>query len=117
MIKKAAAKGIVVNHHDDLLVPLNNHLDEDDFEHGRGLDAAVDLMSDAINGVKLADDHPERRQKALYNAFFERQLPIMKEEQPGLKLSQYKERIFDLWKTSPENPRNQKVAATSDHGV
>jgi hypothetical protein len=28
----------------------------------------------------------------------------MKEEQPGLKLSQYKERIFDMWQTSPENP-------------
>jgi len=34
-------------------------------------------------------------------------LPILKEELPGLKLSQYKERIFDLWKTAPENPRNQ----------
>jgi hypothetical protein len=24
-----------------------------------------------------------------------------------LKLSQYKERIFDLWKFSPDNPKNQ----------
>jgi hypothetical protein len=32
----------------------------------------------------------------------------MKEELPGLKLSQYKERIFEQWKRSPENPDNQK---------
>lgn len=110
MIKKAAAKGIVVNHTDDLFVPLNNHLEEDDFEHTTGLDDAVDLLSGVMGGTKI-DEHPERRQKALYNAYFDAQLPILKEEQPGLKLSQYKERIFEMWKTSPENPRNQKLAA------
>jgi hypothetical protein len=45
--------------------------------------------------------------QALYNAYYERQLPIMKEDLPGLKLSQYKDRIFEAWKKSPENPANQ----------
>lgn len=45
--------------------------------------------------------------QALYNAYYEAQLPIMKEELPGLKLSQYKDRIFEMWKKSPENPANQ----------
>ena len=31
----------------------------------------------------------------------------MKSDHPGLKLSQYKERIFELWKLAPENPKNQ----------
>jgi hypothetical protein len=31
----------------------------------------------------------------------------MKEDLPGLKLSQYKDRIFEAWKKSPENPANQ----------
>jgi hypothetical protein len=42
------------------MVPINNRLEEDDFEHGRGLDAAIDVLS--IRGGK-SDEHPERRQK------------------------------------------------------
>lgn len=45
--------------------------------------------------------------KALYNAYYERELVAMKEDLPGLKLSQYKDRIFENWKKSPENPANQ----------
>jgi hypothetical protein len=65
----------------------------------------------------------------LYKAFEEAQLPMMREEFPGLKLSQYKERIFELvrcsalsavhlvtelfsqWRRAPENPRNQQEVA------
>ena len=32
----------------------------------------------------------------------------MKEDYPGLKLSQYKDKIFQKWKKSPENPANQQ---------
>ena len=106
MVKKAAAKGIVVNHTDELMVPINNRLEEDDFEDVSGLDAAIDVLG--ISGsTKGGDNHPERRQKAAYNAYYDAQLPIMKSEFPGLKLSQYKERIFENWKTAPENPHNQ----------
>lgn len=45
--------------------------------------------------------------KALYNEFEERMLPIVKSEFPGLRLSQYKEKIWQLWKKSPDNPANQ----------
>lgn len=107
MIKKAAAKGIVVNHMDALLRPINNRLEEDDFEHASGLDDAVDMLHLHVSGGGKPDEHPERRQKALYNAYYELMLPQLKEDQPGLKLSQYKERIFDMWKSAPENPRNQ----------
>jgi len=44
----------------------------------------------APNAVELC-----RRLKATWKAFEERQLPILKEEKPGLKMSQYKDM---LWK-------------------
>ncbi len=62
MIKKAAAKGIVVNHMDDLLRPINNRLDDEDEHHATGLDDALDMMNIATGSAK-GDEHPERRQK------------------------------------------------------
>lgn len=102
--RRAAARGIVVDHSESLLVENPNRRVEDEdeaFETATGLENAIDAL--AVGGGS-EDLHPERRQKALYNAFFERTLPEMKESLPGLKLSQYKERIFEMWKTSPENP-------------
>jgi hypothetical protein len=52
----------VLNHTDDLMVPIHNHLDEDDLD-GTGIDAAVDALSDAVKGQASVDDHPERRRK------------------------------------------------------
>lgn len=101
---KMAARGICMNHTDDLFIPINNRLEEDDYEDARGIDAAVGLMA---SGGGKADEHPERRQKAMYNAYYETNLVLMREDHPGLKLSQYKERIFENWKSSPENPKNQ----------
>lgn len=103
--RKALARGIVLNHTDDLFVPINNRLDEEDesFEgSATGLDAALGVLS--VGGK--AEDNTTRRQKALHTAYYDRMLPTMREELPGLKLSQYKERIFDAWKVSPENPQN-----------
>ena len=45
--------------------------------------------------------------KALHKAFEERMLPEMKQDYPNMKLSQYKDKVFQLWKKSPENPANQ----------
>ncbi|KAI8109593.1 hypothetical protein M9434_000875 [Picochlorum sp. BPE23] len=71
----------------------------------RSLDDAVSQLS---IGSQEVDRHPEKRAKAMWNAFFEARLPEMKEEKPGLKLQQYKARIFDEWQRSKENPRNQQ---------
>lgn len=46
--------------------------------------------------------------KALYAAFEERELARLKVDQPGLKLSQYKERVFAAWQKSPDNPNNER---------
>jgi hypothetical protein len=53
------------------------------------------------------DKHPERRAKAAFKAYEEIQLPILKEEHPGLRLSQLKELLFKNWQKAPENPFNQ----------
>lgn len=55
----------MVDHMDDLMVPINNTLpDEDDDQlHASGLDAAVGVMSMAVGGAKKDDQHPERRLK------------------------------------------------------
>lgn len=71
-----------------------------------GLDGAIQSLS--IGTHTSADQHPEKRMKALHKAFEERMMIQMKEDYPGLKMSQYKEKIFVLWKKSPENPMNQQ---------
>jgi len=70
-----------------------------------GLNAAINSLS--VSGKP--DTHPEKRMKAAYIAYQERMLPVFKQDYPGLKLSQYKEKIFTMWKKAPENPMNQQV--------
>lgn len=66
-----------------------------------GLDGALQTLNISVPGGDV------KSQKALHLAFEEKMLPIVKAEYPGLRLSQYKEKIFALWKKSPENPQNQ----------
>jgi|AntRauTorckE5430_2_1112549.scaffolds.fasta_scaffold13481_1 hypothetical protein len=67
-------------------------------------------IDSALANMKVAggsgDDHPEKRMKALHKAYEEQMMPEMKEQYPGLKRSQYLQKIFVLWKKSPENPMN-----------
>ena len=42
-----------------------------------------------------------------FNKFYHQQLPIMKNEYPGLRLTQYQQKIHELWKKSPLNKNNQ----------
>ncbi len=51
--------------------------------------------------------------KAAWKAFEERTLVQLKQDKPGLKMSQYKEHIWRLWQKSPENPLNQAAAAAA----
>jgi len=85
---------------DDNLVgrAANKALDE---EHAAsGIDGALDAMNVGGGGPVLSA-------KALFKAYEERMLTQMKQDYTGLKLSQYKEKIFQKWKKSPENPANQ----------
>jgi len=81
-----------------------------------GIDNAIDLlevvnakMDKASIGNQAAgiERHPERRFKAAFNSYVERELPDIRAEQPGLRLQQYKDLLFKQFQKSPENPFNQ----------
>jgi len=82
-----------------------------------GIDNALDLidvvtakMDKASLGNQAAvtvEKHPERRFKAAFNAYMDRELPNIRSEQPGLRLQQYKDLLFKQFQKSPENPFNQ----------
>merc|ERR1719287_64527 len=79
--------------------------------------SAADVDASGVDGAlaalsiesKVDDRHPEKRAKAAYRAYEERQMPEMKVRYPGLKRQQYLDKIFAEWKKSPENPRNQPL--------
>jgi hypothetical protein len=74
---------------------------------GSGLDAALGAMESAgLGGRRDAERHPERRRKAAFREHEQRELVRLRDERPGLKLSQYKELIFKAWQKAPENPMN-----------
>ena len=92
-------------------LPLNenpNHLLRDRKLEGHhdasGIDEAIEVLSVS---EKKVDIHPEKRMKAAYTAFEERELPRLKSENPNLRLSQLKQLLKKEWMKSPENPMNQ----------
>lgn len=79
-----------------------------------GLENALDLLHLTVNNSTASislDRHPERRAKAAWLAFKDRELPQFKKDNPGLKLSQMNDRLWKIWQKSPENPFNQGVLA------
>jgi hypothetical protein len=61
----------------------------------------------AVLGVSDKDSdekHPEKRMKAAWLAFQERELPALKLEKPGLRINQYKEMLWKTWQKHPDNP-------------
>lgn len=76
-------------------------------DHARTVEEALGVL-----GVREeVDMHPEKRMKAAYLAFEEKNLPILKQENPNLRLSQLKQLLKKDWAKSPENPLNQRLAA------
>lgn len=70
-------------------------------------------VDDALSVLNIGDDgssvdkHPEKRMKAAYNEFEQRELPIIKQENPNLRLSQLKQILYKQWQKSPDNPMNK----------
>ncbi|ORX40961.1 hypothetical protein BD324DRAFT_612691 [Kockovaella imperatae] len=68
----------------------------------------------------LIERHPERRFKAAFEAYLEREMPRIREDYPGLRQNQYRDRLFKEFEKHPDNPFNQaQVAynATKDERV
>ena len=49
--------------------------------------------------------------KAAYAAYEEKNLPLLKQQNPNFRLSQLKQMLKKDWMKSPENPMNQRMAA------
>ena len=102
--QKLAAKKIEGAEFEPSALPQNNTNRTRGIEATSGLESALSQLS---TGPDLKEDaHPEKRMKAAYAAWEQRNLPRIKDEMPGLKLSQYKAHLFKEWKKSPENPMN-----------
>mmetsp|Transcript_13725 Transcript_13725/g.22387 ORF Transcript_13725/g.22387 Transcript_13725/m.22387 type:complete len:227 (+) Transcript_13725:310-990(+) len=89
----------------DLLKPNMNRANANAEKEGTisasGLDNALAAL--AVG----EDDSKTPGRKALFMAFEEREMPRLKEEYPGLKRSQLKDKLWKEWQKSPDNPANQ----------
>lgn len=77
-------------------------------DEARNIDEAITILN--VDEPEI-DRHPERRVKAAYTTFEEARLPILKNENPNLRLSQLKQMLKKEWMKSPENPLNQRNLA------
>ncbi|PNH11365.1 Coiled-coil domain-containing protein 124 [Tetrabaena socialis] len=68
-----------------------------------------DEMKKVTTKVKEA-----KEAEAAWKAYEERTLAVLKQEKPGLKMSQYKDMMWKTWQKSPDNPINQTTLADSD---
>ncbi|XP_070164675.1 coiled-coil domain-containing protein 124 [Polyergus mexicanus] len=75
-------------------------------ETAHGIDEAISILSTKDPDI---DRHPEKRMKAAYATFEEKMMPVIKEQNPTLRLSQLKQILRKEWIKSPENPLNQKL--------
>ncbi|KAH8929308.1 DUF1014-domain-containing protein [Atractiella rhizophila] len=82
-----------------------------------GIDDALDMLTlvtekkdKAAEGARAAqsiDSHPERRFKAAFEAYKDRELEQLKKERPGMRLNQYHDILYKQFQKSPDNPFNQ----------
>ncbi|KAF5175559.1 Coiled-coil domain-containing protein [Thalictrum thalictroides] len=103
--KKKHARTADEEEYERMVLVSNTNRDESLIE-AHSVEEALARISVAENTLP-PDRHPERRLKASFKAFEEAELPILKEEKPGLTHTQYKDMIWKLWKKSPDNPLNQ----------
>jgi hypothetical protein len=94
------------------MVDKNNDNAEESVD-ASGIDAAMDALgvSGGMPGGGAGGAQPgTMNMKAAYAMFEEQEMPRLKEDRPGLKMSQYKEALFKIWKKSPMNPQNYPQA-------
>ncbi|KAI4839938.1 coiled-coil domain-containing protein 124 [Plasmodium brasilianum] len=65
-------------------------------------------IDDVISALDNVSFEKTKSVKAAYKMFEEENLPLVKEEHKGLKLSQYKQILWKQFKKSADNPMNQR---------
>lgn len=88
------------------VIPLEENLNRTlaDVHIASNVDEAISVLK-----TKETDDdrHPEKRMKAAFKSYEDSELPIIKAQNPSLKLSQLKQIIFKNWQKAPQNPINR----------
>ncbi|KAK9803250.1 hypothetical protein WJX73_009945 [Symbiochloris irregularis] len=104
--QKAAKREVSEDDYDSLVAVPNINRQADEEPSARTVEGAISLLS--VNDASEPEDrHPERRAKAAFAAYQERELPQLKLDRPGLKHSQYKDALWKQWQKAPENPMNR----------
>ena len=104
--EKAKKKAIEESGGNDYMGVLAANTNKEDGIDASGVDEAIAALS--VGGEGGAGGK-KVNMKAAFKEFEEREIARLKEENPGLKLSQLKERAFQNWQKSPENPTNAAV--------
>jgi len=97
--------------YDERTIEENVNRQEIEGEEARTVEDAISVLS--VQDGK-ADRHPEKRVKAAFAEYEEINLPILKAENPTLRLSQLKQILKKNWMKSPENPLNQRHGSYND---
>ncbi|GAW79615.1 hypothetical protein, conserved [Plasmodium gonderi] len=95
-----------LNAHEMELEENINHIQRDEInEYDEYINASgIDNVISALDNISF---EKTKKVKVAYKKFEEENLPLIKEEHKGLKLSQYKQMLWKQFKKSPENPMNQ----------
>ena len=91
-------KGIVKQNEYDLTDSKIRSTNRELFE-GQSINATC--INDAL------DILDKKARPISYNEYFEKTISVLKREMPGLRLSQYEDKVRKMWKNSFENPVNQ----------
>lgn len=91
--KKLRQRGIITN--TDFDMKFENKSLENEVNIS-SIDGAIDLLNNNKQNIK-----------DIYKSFYDEQMIILKADNPGLRLSQYNDRIQKLWRNSPMNPKNK----------
>lgn len=75
----------------------------------RNVEEAIAVLS--IKDEDNVDKHPEKRMKAAYEEYANTRLPELKQENPGMRLSQLKQMMFKEWQKHPDNPLIKRLLA------
>ena len=77
----------------------------------RTLEGGKGKLEEAIGAYERGAQlkaHCEKKLKAAYKEYEAAQLQVVRQDNPGLKLSQAREVVWKNWQKAPENPMNQQ---------
>ena len=101
----------------DPVEPNVNRLKQLQLEEGvhcaSGLDSSLAAAMAVASPTRAADvdRNPERRMKAAFASYSEREMARIRAERPALRRGQMQQMIFKSWQRSGENPMNAAAAA------